>query len=179
MGATPEQGSDAWDNEKPSHYVTLSSYYIGETEVTAELWQAVMGINPSNFSGSLRPVECVSWNECQEFVTRLSSLTGENFRLPTEAEWEFAARGGKKSQGYKYSGSNTIGDVAWYSDNSNSETHNVAQKLPNELGLYDMSGNVWEWCRTGMAVIAVAFRRILQAQAVALIVYSVAAVGAV
>ena len=147
MGATSEQGSDAYDSEKPAHQVTLSPYYIGETEVTQELWQAVMGKNPSNFKGGNRPVEKVSWNDCQEFILKLNQLTGMNFRLPTEAEWEYAARGGRKSQGYKYSGSNNLGDVAWYTDNSGSTTHDVKTKRPNELGLYDMSGNVWEWCQ--------------------------------
>ena len=144
MGATSEQGSDANDNnEKPVHSVTLSDYYIGETEVTQELWKAVMGY----FSGyPQRPVEDVSWNDCQEFITKLNNLTGKNFRLPTEAEWEYAARGGNKSQGYKYSGSNTIGNVAWYMDNSGDKIHNVKTKQANELGIYDMSGNVYEWC---------------------------------
>ena len=147
MGATSEQGGDAYDNEYPVHSVTLSDYYIGETEVTQELWEAVMVSNPSYFSGSQRPVERVSWNDCQEFITQLNQLTGKNFRLPTEAEWEYAARGGDNSQGYKYSGSNTIGNVAWYCDNSNSQTHNVKTKSPDELGIYDMSGNVLEWCQ--------------------------------
>ena len=146
MGATSEQGSDAGSDESPVHSVTLSDYYIGETEVTQELWEAVMGSNPSTFSGNQKPVETVSWNDCQKFITNLNNLTGMNFRLPTEAEWEYAARGGNGSQGYKYSGSNTISDVAWYSGNSGSETHNVKTKSPNELGIYDMSGNVFEWC---------------------------------
>ena len=146
MGATPEQGSDASDSEKPSHKVVLSDYYIGETEVTQELWETVMGENPSNFKGGTLPVECVSWEDCQKFIKKLNEMTGRNFRLPTEAEWEFAARGGVLSKGYKYSGSNTIGDVAWYDGNSGSQTHEVKTKQPNELGLYDMSGNVWEWC---------------------------------
>ena len=148
MGATSEQGSDAESNEKPVHQVTLSDYYIGETEVTQELWQAVMGSNPSYFTGSgLLPVEAVSWDDCQTFITKLNALTGMQFRLPTEAEWEFAARGGNSSQGYKYSGSNNIDDVAWYESNSNYKTHEVGTKAPNELGLYDMSGNVFEWCQ--------------------------------
>ncbi len=200
MGATSEQGSDAYDWEKPAHKVTLSTYYIGETEVTQELWKAVMGSNPSEFkpketnaarcsydafvadvqrlnakkpgsmhvptrqewdaamvttSGSLkRPVENVSWEDCQEFIRRLNELTGKKFRLPTEAEWEFAARGGTKSAGYKYSGSNDINTVAWYTVNAYDKgksspdygTHVVKTKKPNELGIYDMSGNVYEWC---------------------------------
>ena len=146
MGATAEQGSDADSDEKPTHKVTLSSYMIGKTEVTQELWQAVMGSNPSHFSGTNLPVEEVSWEDCQIFITKLNGLTGKKFRLPTEAEWEYAARGGNKSQGYKYSGSNTIDDVAWYRSSSSSGPHPVATKAPNELGIYDMSGNVFEWC---------------------------------
>ena len=148
MGATSEQGtSDPYDDEYPTHDVTLSDFAIGETEVTQELWQAVMGSNPSSFSGTNLPVEEVSWNDCQTFITKLNQLTGKNFRLPTEAEWEYAARGGNKSKGYKYAGSNTLSDVAWYGDNSSSKTHPVQQKQANELGLYDMSGNVYEWCQ--------------------------------
>ena len=147
MGATSEQGSDAYDSENLVHSVTLSDYYIGQTEVTQELWKAVMGSNPSYFTGdNRRPVENVSWNDCMEFIVKLNQLTGKNFRLPTEAEWEYAARGGNKSRGYKYSGSNNPDAVAWYDKNSGGETHPVAQKQSNELGLYDMSGNVWEWC---------------------------------
>ena len=155
MGATREQGSDAFDWEKPSHSVTLSSYHIGETEVTQALWQAVMGSLPSyiysssdDLKGSQRPVCYVSWKDCQRFISRLNSLTGQHFHLPTEAQWEYAARGGSKSRGYKYSGSNDVGNVAWYMDNTNvNGSHNVKTKSPNELGLYDMSGNVWEWCQ--------------------------------
>jgi len=147
MGATAEQGSSAESDEKPAHRVTLSSFYICSTEVTQELWLEVMGTNPSHFIGENLPVELVNWNACQEFITKLNTATGLHFRLPTEAEWEYAARGGNKSQGYKYSGSNTVGNVAWYGLNSSSKTHPVATKAPNELGIYDMSGNVAEYCQ--------------------------------
>ena len=146
MGATSEQGSDAGYNTTPTHQVTLSSFSIGQTEVTQELWQAVMGDNPSRDKGPKRPVESVSWNDCQTFLRKLNSLTGQNFRLPTEAEWEYAARGGR-SGGTMYSGSNSIEDVAWYYDNSGLSTHDVATKRANDLGIYDMSGNVDEWCQ--------------------------------
>ena len=160
MGATAEQEGDARSNEYPAHQVTLSTYSIGETEVTQALWHAVMGSNPSYFSVAngysyhmSHPVENVSWDDCQEFINKLNELTGRQFRLPTEAEWEFAARGGNHSQGFKYSGSNDIDEVAWFFDNSfavgtqnpNYGTHAVVTKNANELGIYDMSGNALEW----------------------------------
>ena len=147
-GGTFQMGSDdGYEWEKPVHQVTLSDYYIGETEVTQELWNAVMGSNPSYFYGNMqRPVETVSWNDCHTFISRLNELTGETFRLPTEAQWEYAARGGYKSKGYTYSGSNAIDDVAWHWYNSDRTTHPVKTKAPNELGIYDMSGHVEEWC---------------------------------
>lgn len=165
MGATPEQGSEAYADDKPAHQVTLSGYSIGEMQVTQALWRAVMGNNPSYFKGNDLPVEQVSWNDCQEFINQLNKLTeshrpaGREFRLPTEAEWEFAARGGNKSNHTKYAGSNDVDAVAWYDGNSSGasswlgkvfssgKTQPVGQKLPNELGLYDMSGNVYESCQ--------------------------------
>ena len=151
MGGTSEQGSDIYSNEMPAHRVSLDNYYIGQTEVTQALWKAVMGYNPSVMNkGDLYPVENVSYSDCQAFVNRLNQLTegrrpqGRDFRIPTEAEWEYAARGGQ-SGGYQYSGSNSVGSVAWYNNNANGKTHHVKTLGANGLGIYDMSGNVSEW----------------------------------
>lgn len=158
-GGTFKMGSDHFDWSMPIHDVTVDDFYICEIQVTQELWMAVMGSNPSESKygvgiGGKLPVNNVSWNEVVDvFLPALNRLTGLKFRLPTEAEWEFAARGGNKSRGYKYSGSNKLDNVAWYWKNSDNGTnplhsvHPVAAKLPNELGIYDMSGNVCEWCQ--------------------------------
>jgi len=152
MGATEEQENNVFinDREKPAHEVTLTNdYYIGETEVTQALWKAVIGSNPSIYKYDNHPVNQICWKDCLSFIKMLNKKLGSKFRLPTEAEWEYAARGGNQSQGYKYSGSNVLENVAWYSSNSNQMIHDVKTKSPNELGLYDMSGNVWEWCQDG------------------------------
>lgn len=142
------EGGTFWmgENGKTVHQVSLNDFYMGETVVTQALWKAVMRLNPSPRKGDFLPVEQLSWVDCQKFIERLNQITGKFFRLPTEAEWEYAARGGKKNKGNVYAGSQNIDSVAWYDKNSNGMPHEVKSKGPNELGLYDMSGNVWEWC---------------------------------
>lgn len=131
---------------KPTHKVTLSNFWIGKFEITQEQWMFIMGSNPSHFYGLTLPVETVKWSECVTFIEKLNKITGKKFRLPTEAEWEFAARGGKNSY-TRYSGGNSLDEYAWYKGNSDQRTHPIGTKRPNRLGLYDMSGNVCEWCQ--------------------------------
>lgn len=158
MGATDEQGDEYGNNECPVHKVTLSDYYIGKYEVTQGLWEKVMGttlkqqrakeISKNRLAGvgDNYPMYYVTWSDAQDFCIKLSELTGKKYVLPTEAQWEYAARGGKQSKGYKYSGSNVLDEVGWYYENSQNSTQPVGKKTPNELGIYDMSGNVLEWC---------------------------------
>ena len=148
QGGTFQMGSnDGESYEKPVHTVTVSDFYIGKTEITQKQWRDIMGNNPSYYTNCDNcPVEQVSWDDIQDFLQKLNQKTDKSYRLPTEAEWEYAAKGCNKSKGYTFSGSNSLGDVAWFNDNSGSKTHPVAQLQPNELGVYDMSGNVWEWC---------------------------------
>lgn len=146
-GGSFQMGSDQFNDEKPVHTVIVPSFYISKYPVTQGQWQKVMGNNPAHFKGDERlPVESVNWYDVQEFLKKLNKRTGQQYRLPSEAEWEYAARGGQKSKGYEYAGSNNLDEVGWYSANSGSKTHPVGQKKANELGLHDMSDNVWEWC---------------------------------
>ena len=151
MGATKEQTGETRKDEKPVHTVTLDNFQIGETEVSQALWREVMGSNPSTYKGNDLPVTNITWEDCQEFIKKLNERTGKQFRLPTEAEWEFAARGGTASKGYMFSGSDEVRSVAWHNRDSNRDRHNgpyaIKSKDPNELGIYDMSGNVNEWCQ--------------------------------
>lgn len=147
-GGTFYMGSEeaeAFEREKPLHKVEVCSFCLGKYLVTQDLWVRVMKENPSRFQGANRPVEQVSWEDIQVFIKKLNKLTGQSYRLLTEAEWEYAARGGQQSQGHKYAGSNKLKDVGWYAENSYGETKPVGQKYPNEIGIHDMSGNVDEW----------------------------------
>ena len=147
-GGTFLMGDDSseYESEKPAHSVHVPSFYISKYQVTQKQWEIVMGENPSNFQGENHPVESVSWDDTQAFIKKLNAQTKRTFRLPLEAEWEYAARGGRYSQGFEYAGSDKLKQVGWYNDNSENKTHEVGLLLDNELGLYDMSGNVWEWC---------------------------------
>mgnify|MGYP004525129719 CR=1 FL=1 len=146
MGRTSSKAYWNDDSDKPAHQVTVSSFYICRYEVTQQLWKAFMGTNPSWTKADNMPVEWVSWVTAQKFIQKLNAYSGKRFRLPTEAEWEFAARGGNRSHNYLYSGSDDINEVAWWQDNSGGKLHPVGTKRPNELGLYDMTGNAREWC---------------------------------
>ncbi|CAK8717741.1 Formylglycine-generating enzyme family protein [Candidatus Electrothrix laxa] len=151
--------SSKYDDEKPAHAVHVAGFYMGKFQVTQRLWQEVMGSNPAKFKGERRPVETVSWKDAQDFLSKLNARadvqafirqldpSGIKFRLPTEAEWEFAARGGIYSQGYTYAGSDRLKQVGWHDKNSDDKAHEIGQLLANELGLHDMSGNVYEWCQ--------------------------------
>lgn len=146
MGRTSSKAYWNDDGDKPAHQVTVSSFYMCKYEVTQQLWKAFMGTNPSWTKADNMPVEWVNWVMAQKFIQKLNAYSGKRFRLPTEAEWEFAARGGTRSHNYLYSGSDNINEVAWWQDNSGGKLHAVGTKRPNELGLYDMTGNAYEWC---------------------------------
>ena len=149
MGCKSGRDGDCWPQEEPAHRVRVESFEIGKYEVTQEIWEVVMGDNPSHFGGCPEcPVDSVSWEDAQVFLRKLNDLTGERYRLPTEAEWEYAARGGRQSRGYRYAGGNDLGSVGWYEDNSGDRIHPVGQKRANELGLHDMSGNIQEWVQS-------------------------------
>lgn len=152
MGGIEHYGEQCYPDEFPKHTVTVDDYYIGQYEVTQELYKFVMGYNPSHFVGDSLPVDNISWVDAKTFIFELNKMTGKNYRLPTEAEWEFAARGGGLSKGFNYSGSDNINDVSWCDGNSGRKTHKVGTKAPNELGIYDMSGNVYEWCSDRYAI---------------------------
>lgn len=151
MGATDEHAEFAEKEEYPTHSVTLHDYYLGETEVTQELWEEIMGYNPANTIGESLPIENISWNDCADFIRELNNRTGKTFRLPTEAEWEYAARGGIYSRQCVHSGSDNAEEVGWVKSNCNGSTHPVGTRNPNELGIYDMTGNVCEWCQDWMS----------------------------
>lgn len=153
QGGSFKMGSDsveAIEREKPVHVVSLDSFFIGKTEVPQALFEYIMGWNVSYYACDTCPVNNISWMNVQAFIKKLNELTGKSFKLPTEAQWEYAAKGGNKTKGYQFSGSNNIADVAWYVGNADKKSHEVGQKMPNELGLYDMTGNMWEFCHDDM-----------------------------
>lgn len=152
MGGMEVYGEQCYPDEFPRHTVSLNDYYIAQYEVTQELYEFVMGYNPSHFEGDSLPVDNISWVDAKTFIFELNKMTGKNYRLPTEAEWEFAARGGRWSEGYNYSGGDDIKELGWCDGNSRRRTHQVGTKKPNELGIYDMSGNVYEWCQDRYAL---------------------------